>query len=301
MAAIPCSQCGYSAEVPAGFNGWLQCGKCGKPFRVGGSAIAGPVVAMLLWLLLFGIVGGGAYLGVMYFKDRGQVAVVDPTEKIEERPPTQPISPPPTVPAKEDAEAKRLAEEQAKLDAERRRKEEENKQRLEEERRERERKEQQAREEEEKRKKEEQTKLEMEKLLTLKRNPALNTSLEEVEATPDKFAGKFFTIDRVAIKVGGGVDRHKDLNRFTLGVTSERGKYYSRVPLSGLLVSTGDKVGLELQRSLDASEDYYRFKLFGEVRKWQKKGDAARSHPEVHVYKIEIYSRTGRLTKQLEE
>ncbi|MBL8794967.1 MAG: hypothetical protein JNM56_13745 [Planctomycetia bacterium] len=301
MAAIPCSQCGYSAEVPAGFRGWLQCGKCGQPFRVGRSALAGPVVAMFFWLSLFGIVAGGAYLGAMYLKDRGQVAVVEPTDKAEP-PSTQPVSPPPTVPAKDDAEAKRVAEEQAKLDAERRKKEEEDKQqRLDEERRERERKEQQAREEEEKRKKEEQAKLEMEKVLALKRNPALSTSLEEVETTPDKFAGKFFTIDRASIKVSGGVDRHRDLNRFTLGVTSERGKYYSRVPLSGLLISTGDKVGLELQKSLDASEDYYRFKLFGECRKWQKKGDTARSHPEIHVYKIEIYSRTGRLTKLLEE
>lgn len=298
MASIECSQCGYSAELPAGYRGWLKCGKCGKPFRVGGN----PIVAMLLWLSLFVVVGGGAYLAATHFKESGQVAVVDPTGKSAVPSPTEPDGPGPIVPTrKDDAEAKRLAEEQARLAEERRKKEEEERQqRLEEEKRERERKEQQAREEEEKRKKEEQAKLELEKLLALKRNPPLTASLEDVEALPDKFTGKYLSIDRVTIKVNG-IDRHKDLNRFTIGVTSERGKYFSRVPISGLLVSTGDKLGLELQKSIDASEDYYRFKLFCEIRKWQKKGDTTKSYPDVHVYKVEIYSRTGSLTKRLEE
>lgn len=298
MAAIECSQCGYSAELPAGYRGWLKCGKCGKPFRVGG----GPLLAMLLWLLLFGIVGGGSYLAVAFFKENGQVAVVDPTGKSDDSQTTPPAGPAPVEPTrKDDAEAKRLAEEQARLAEERRKKEEEDRQqRLEEEKRERERREQQAREEEEKRKKEEQAKLELEKLLALKRNPPLTASLEDIEATPDKFTGKYLSIDRVTIKVNA-IDRHKDLNRFTIGVTSERGKYFSRVPISGLLVSTGDKLGLELQKSVEASEDYYRFKLFCEVRKWQKKSDATKSYPDVHVYKVEIYSRTGGLTKRLEE
>lgn len=298
MAVIDCSQCGYRAELPAGYRGWLKCGKCGKPFRVGGS----PLLAVALWLLLFGIVGGGSYLGVSLFKERGQVAVVDPTGKSDGRTPTQPEGPSPaTQTRKDDAEAKRQAEEQARLEAERLKKEEaDRQQRLEEEKRERERKEQQAREEEEKRKKEEQAKLELENLLALKRNPPLSASLEDVEAAPDKFTGKYLSIDRVTIKLNA-IDRHKDLNRITLGVTSERGKYFSRVPISGLLISTGDKLGLELQKGIEAGEDYYRFKLFCEIRKWQKKGDAAKSYPDVHVYKVEIYSRTGGLTKRLEE
>src|SRR5262249_44741728 len=154
----------------------------------------------------------------------------------------EPISNEDEAEAKE-AEAKRKADALAQQEEERRRQEAQRKKQEDEklaQKKDQERRAQQALEE--LRRKEEQAKQEAERLLTLRKNSPVAASLEEIEMFPDKYFGQFVSADRVVVKLNA-IEHSKELKRFTLGVTSEQGKYYSRVPLTGLLISTSDKLG----------------------------------------------------------
>jgi hypothetical protein len=122
---------------------------------------------------------------------------------------------------------------------------------------------------------------EQERILAAKKNPQLAATLEEIDKSPDKFYGKILTVDRVVVK-GTAIDRHKDLGRYTLGATTERNNYYSRVPLSGLLLSTTDKLAADLQRKIGTVEPFPRVKLYCEVRKWERRvNEDLKTGPEV--------------------
>jgi flagellar biosynthesis GTPase FlhF len=260
-------------------------------------------VFALGWLLLLVLVGAGSYLGVSLLvnreTDRGTPAPSLPppartsTEPVPEKRPDTPTK-------ADDPDARTKAEEAARREKER---QEADRKKQQEEAQAREKAaqelEQQAREEEKRKQKEEQARIEAEKLLALKRNPPRAVSLETIDRAPDRFYGEFVRIDRVSIKLEA-IEHHKDLGRFTIGVTSELGQYYSRVPLGGLVVSTSDRLGKQMQLHLQRSDEFYRCKLFAEVRRWQKKG-GTQSWPEVYVYRLEAYDRMGQLTKALEE
>ena len=259
--------------------------------------LAKPAV-LLGWLALAVFAGAGSYWTVSKFlTGPGSRPATEAEVVAELRPATKPAEP------EEDAEAAAQAKARAEAAAQKalERKEAERK-KAEDERiaqeQEKERQEQLALAE--KRKQEESAKLEMERLAALKRNPKATASLEDIERSTEKYMGQYLTVDRVILKVGA-VDMHKDLARFTLGVTSEQGKYFSRVPINGLIVSASEKLGKEIQKEITASDDYYRFKLYAEVRQWQKKPGAGTPYPEVYLYRLEAYSRGGKLTKTLAE
>ncbi len=151
---------------------------------------------------------------------------------------------------------------------------------------------------EEQQKKEEKARVAAEKLAALKRNPPV-AALEDIESAPDRYLGQFLLIERANIKLAA-IDRHKELGRYTIGLTSERGSYYSRVPLSGLIVSTGDKVATTMLKQIDGTDNFFRYKLYCEIRKWGKK-ENARTWPEVFIYRLEAFDRMGNLTRVMEE
>jgi hypothetical protein len=308
MPLVVCPACGHRGNTPTNFRGHqLKCSRCGKPFQVEFPETAprrrwlARTVSLVLGLILFLAVGVGSFLAFSYVKDWIEAQRGNEPEQVEEPPPpTEKEKTPDDDEKKAEREAKRKAGEAKRLELERKKKDEEEKQRqLEaEKKKDQERREQEAREEQ--RKKEEEAKREAERLLVLKKNPTVTAMLEDIERAPDKYYGQYLTVKDVAIKPQA-IDRNKDLARFTIGVSSERGKYYSRVPLGGLLVSTGDKIGGILQKTVDESDNYHHFKLYAEIRKWQRKSDPNRDYPEVFIYKIEIYRRSGALYQVLEE
>jgi hypothetical protein len=269
-----------------------------------GRPVAGRLLFLAAWLGLVAVVGGGSYFLVSKFAGLpGKVPGPSDTGRVaEQKPPTIDKDPPePDDPPKKgendlgdktDEEPRREIE---RREAERKKQETE---RLAKEKAEKDWLDKLARDEE-RRKKEDLARQEAERLLALKRNPSLRASLEEIESMPDKYRRQYVRIDPVGIKLNA-VDWHKDLARYTLGVTTEQGKYYSRVPLGGLIVSTSEKVARAMILYHDGTDNFYRFKFFGEIRSWQKK-DSARSWPEVAVYRIEAYDRMGQLTKVLED
>ncbi|OAI47881.1 hypothetical protein AYO44_08595 [Planctomycetaceae bacterium SCGC AG-212-F19] len=254
---------------------------------------------MIAWMILLLIVGAGSYVVVSQFAGRRAA----PTEAAPDAtPPTPTAAEPATTPSThDDVAARKKTEEEARQEAERQRleaqrqKEEEAKRLADQ--KEKERLEQQAREEQ--RKKEEAAKKEAERLLVLKRNPKVTAALEDIAAAPDRFVGQYLIVERANIKLAA-IERHKDLGRFTIGVTSDRGTYFSRVPLGGLVVSTSDKLGTTMQKQIDGTDNFYRFKLYCEIRKWGKK-ENTRTWPEVYIYKAEAYDRMGQLTRVMEE
>ena len=259
---------------------------------------------VFLWLFLGIAVGGITYFAITGFVGLARTRAEASNQALTTEPqPSPPVEEPVEEPAEtKESESKRQAEEAARQEEERLRQEAQRKKQEEDEilaqKKEAERRVEQAREEQ--RRKEEQTKREAERLLAQKKNSPVAASLEEIETFPDKYFGQFVSAERVVIKLSA-IDYSKELKRITIGVTSEQGKYYSRAPLSGLLVSTSEKLGGLLQKHIDGTDDYYRFKLYCEIRKWQKKGDTSRSYPEAFVYRVEAYDRMGKLTKMLEE
>jgi hypothetical protein len=254
---------------------------------------------MIAWMILLVIVGAGSYFVVSQFAGR-RAAQSDPAPIATQPTPTVPE--PPTSPAThDDVAARKKAEEEAQQEADRQRleaqrqKEEEAKRLADQ--KEKELLEQQAREEQ--RKKEEAAKKEAERQQALKRNPKITAALEDIAAAPDRFVGQYVIVERTSIKLAA-IERHKELARFTIGVTSDRGTYFSRVPLSGLIVSTSDKLGATMQKQIDGTDNFYRFKLYCEIRKWGKK-ENSRTWPEVYIYKTEAYDRMGQLTRVMEE
>jgi len=250
------------------------------------------------WLGLAMFAGAGSYWAVSKFLDGppGSAARTEPAPIVEAKPTARDSREEDR--AAREAAAKAKADAEAKLEAERqeaaRKQEEEDRLAKEKE------KERQELALAAKHKQEELDRLDAERLAALKRNPKVTAALEDIERTTEKYLGQYLTIERVMLKIGA-IEMHKDLGRFTLGVTSEQGKYFSRVPLNGLIVSTSEKLGKEIQKEITASDDYYRFKLYGEVRRWQKKAGMGPAYPEVYLYRLEAYSRFGKLTKTLAE
>jgi hypothetical protein len=259
------------------------------------------IVLVLAWVVLLALIVAGSYFAVSKFLGNQRTSKADPTPTASAAPTEAERTAPAVHVTPEDPAARKKAEEEAKLEAERQRLEAERKKqdeaKLLAEQKEKERLDQIA--QEEKRKKEEQARIAAEKLAALKRKPPA-AALEDIETAPDRYLGQFLMVDRVNIKLAA-IDRHKELGKYTIGLTSERGTYYSRVPLNGLIVSTSDKLAMTmLKQIVDKGDDFFRFKMFCEVRKWGKK-ENPRTWPEVYIYRLEAYDRMGNLTRVMEE
>jgi hypothetical protein len=77
----------------------------------------------------------------------------------------------------------------------------------------------------------------------------LSITAEELNNYPERYYGKYVCLPGVAIS-GGHIERNKDINRFTLGISSARGKYFSGVIFQDLFFSTSDKIGNQLLSEL---------------------------------------------------
>ncbi|MBY0521882.1 MAG: hypothetical protein K2R98_00700 [Gemmataceae bacterium] len=321
MIAITCPRCGLSREVPETYQGKpVKCPRCaficGVPSSQPSKSLPLPKLEQKPKVLPrrrpIGLAIGiaVAFVGIAtasYF-----VFLVD------EKPPEKPDEPKPVAkvvskksndeptafdtrsqedPAKKKEEdlKKKEADRLAKEAAERARKEEER--RALEEKKERERHEQLAREEKER--KEKLAKEEAARLLFEKRNPKLAASLEEVDTAPDKFNGKRLYFDDVRLKFSA-IDKVKDINRYTLGVTSSRGKYFSRVPLGSLFFSASDQMVRDIQKEEALFEQFPKVRLYCEMQMFERK-TGSRPLPEGRIFKIEIYNRVGNVVRTWEE
>src|SRR5262249_7549224 len=123
----------------------------------------------------------------------------------------------------------------------------------------------------------------------------LSATLEEVDTAPDKFFGKRLYFDDVRLKFSA-IDKVKDLGRFTLGVTSTRGKYFSRVPLGSLFFSASDQLVKDMQKDEALFEKLPRVRLYVEGQTFEKKA-GARALPEGKIFKVEIYNRVGNVVR----
>jgi hypothetical protein len=257
------------------------------------------VVLVLAWVVLLALIAVGSYIAVSKLVSSLRAPKSEPTSAAAPTEPERPVPTEPTIP--DDTAAKKKAEEEARQEAERQRLEAERK-KQEEAKRLAEQKEKDRLDkiaQEAQRKKEEQERIAAEKLAKLKRNPSA-AALEDVESAPDRYLGQFLVFDRVSIKLAT-MDRHKELGRYTIAVTSQRGTVYSRVPLGGLVVSTSDKVAmLMLKQIVGNADDFFRFKLYCEIRQWGKK-DGTRTWPEVFIYRLEAYDNMGNMTRVMEE
>ena len=256
---------------------------------------------MLAWVVLLVFVGAGSYLVVSQVVGSRRSATTEPAPTATQPAATEP-EPVAPLPTNDDAErARKKAEEEPKKEAERHRLESQREKEAEEKRlaeqKEKDRLDQLAREEQAK--KEAAARKEAERIAALKRNPGTTAALEDIAAAPDRFLGKYLTVERASIKLAA-IEKHKELGKFTVGVTSERGTYYSRVPLGGLILSTSDKVGFLMQKQIDGTDNFYRFKLYCEIGKWGKK-ETAKTWPEVYIYRVEAYNRMGQLQAVMEE
>lgn len=324
MALIPCPRCSLRCEAPDVCEGYgLKCPRCGYQFKIPRMRIPQPpparpksvsppqhkrlLLAGIAAVLTVAAIGTATYF--VFFNG-------SPEDKPEASPQlTQgPLDTRSADDVDREARAKKKQDETlaAKLKAEELAKKKEEAARLarEEERRrkaeekrileaklEREREERLAREEKER--KEKLAKEEAAKLLFEKRNPKLSATVEEVDASPDKFIGKRLFFDDVKIKATA-IEKSKELDRYTVGVTSTKGRYYSRVVLGGLFFSTSDAVAAELLKELNTLDGFYKLRLFCEVRQYEKKG-GGKLLPEGYIFKIEIYNALGRLTHKWEE
>lgn len=200
--------------------------------------------------------------------------------------------------ARDKAEAlakKQQEEEKARADKERLQKEAD--QRALAEKKERERQERLAREEKER--KEREAKEEAARLLFEKRNPKLTATPDEVDSAPEKFFGKRLYFDNVRLKAEA-IKKPKDLEVYTLGVTSKAGKYYSPVVLGSIFFSAENQLVQAVQKEWDLIEMFPRVRLYCEIRPYAKK-PGAKEVPQAHIFKLQIYNTQGSLVKTWEE
>jgi len=322
MMPIACPRCHVRSEVPDEFKGRsVTCPRCAFQFTVAPPpskkmprpllpAAAPrkrsrlPVVAVLGILALIGI-GTAAYF-VFMVEEKPEAttekavaqgpqethAADDPDRLVREKK------------AQDDLTAKQRADELAKKkETERLAKEAEDRRRKEaearalEEKLERERQEKIAREEKEK--KERLAKEEAARILFEKRNPKLTATLEEVDKGPDKFMSKRLYFDDVRLKFSA-IDKAKDMDRFTLGVTSTRGTYFSRVPFNSLFFSASDRMIADIRKDEATFDQFPKVRLYCEMQTYEKKA-GARPLPEARIFKIEAYNKVGNVVQTWEE
>jgi len=166
------------------------------------------------------------------------------------------------------------------------------------EKKERERQERLAREEKER--KEREAKEEAARIRFEKFNPKLTATPEEVDGAPDKFFGKRLYFDNVRLKGGEAIRKPKDLEEYTLGVTSKAGKYYSPVVLGSIFFSADNQLTQSVQKEWDLIDMFPRVRLYCEIRSYEKK-PGAKPVPQAHVFKVQIYNSQGSLVKTWEE
>jgi hypothetical protein len=133
--------------------------------------------------------------------------------------------------------------------------------------------------------------------LTERKNPK-TASLEEVNNYPDRYYGKVVYFDNVKIS-GSDIEKKKELNRFTLGIESARGKYFSGIIVDHLFFTTNDRIANALLASLRNDEQFFHVKLFCEIRK--NEADDSHAIPEAYVYRIEVFNRAGERGRTIEE
>ncbi|MGE3806460.1 MAG: hypothetical protein AB7K24_17465 [Gemmataceae bacterium] len=142
---------------------------------------------------------------------------------------------------------------------------------------------------------EEQAKLD---LFMKRRNPQLTAKLEEVAGSLESYEGKLLYLDGVKI-IGKSVEKLKDADRFTLSAISQNGTYYSRMPNAGLVLSTSAGIAGALPAHVNGDGLIANIRIYGEIRKWDQKG-AKKPTPEVHIYRIDLFTAGGDLSKILE-
>jgi len=298
MAAIQCPKCGLQKDVPDEFRGRpVKCPKCATEFRIPGTR---GLVFLLAYMAVFVALGGLSYV-CFHFLTREHGAAIpseqarngdNPGQTDEERQAKE-------EQRRQELAARTKAQEQTRLDEER--KAEEARKKAEEEKlaQERQRQEKLAREEQER--KEKLAREEQERRVAARKDPKLTPTLDEVDRAPDTFFGQCVVFDRVKVK-SGSIEKHKEVGRFTVGVAAMRGdKFFSRVPLNSLFFSTSDRIGNDLLNALLSSDDFYRLKLYCEIRKFDKKWPPAKLLPEAYIYKVEAYNLMGQLRKTFEE
>jgi hypothetical protein len=196
---------------------------------------------------------------------------------------------------KAEALARKQQEEQARAEKERLQKEAD--QRALAENKERERQERLVREEKER--KEREAKEEAARVLFEKRNPKLTATPEEVDGDPEKFFGKRLYFDNVRLKADA-IKKPKDMEVYTLGVTSKGNKYYSPVVLASIFFSADNHLVQAVQKEWDLVEMFPRVRLYCEIRSYEKK-PGAKPLPQAHIFKLQIYNTQGSLVKTWEE
>lgn len=304
MIDIRCSQCGRSGQVPEKYQGRsVKCGKCGTSIPVAAPPASKRWLLLVpIYLLLLGGAGTGAYFIIaprLVSKETPSAS-----EPIAAVPETRPKVDPPSVREKqareetERAARKKAEEEMARQRAEaekieaRRRQEEEAKKALE-------AKLERERQEKERAEAARQAKEEQARLLLERRNPKLTAQPEDVDRAPETFYGKRLYLDRVKFKEGGSIDKVKDLKRFTIGIISFKGKYFSKVPFSGLFFSVPDKLAaILIEKSVDWETANY-LRVYCEIDKCQR--PSGKVLPEGRIFKVEVYGKTGNLLHTWEE
>lgn len=282
MPTFHCPRCEIRKDVGAELAGkTVRCPRCGDMIAIGPRR-------RVWWLALLGLVALGA--GGGYFLTRpqpseepGDLAPVADAAAAERQAEVE----------RQQAEAAQLARQRQQLEADRKQLAEE-RQQLESDRA------AVAKQREDVAResallKESLARLEAERLQAARRQPGLVATLEDIDRAPEKFMGKLLVIEDALIHTDR-IEKHADLGRVTLGVTSRAGKHFSRVPLNGLLISTSEKLAADIGKTPMSG----RVRLFGEVRTWSRKG-SDRSYPEVHVYRIEVPGSLGGVGHSLEE
>jgi hypothetical protein len=271
-----------------------------RPARRWPMAIAG---------LLIVAAAGGTAAYFIFFQERN-------AEVTEAKPASEPVKPPSIDTAAEAARLaaeKKAAEEKAVRDqaaelarqkeAERKAREEKERLRKEEDKRaleekkERERQERLAREEKER--KEREVKEEAERRHAEKFNPKLAATVEEVDSAPENFFGKRLYFDNVRLKESA-IDKAKDMDLFTLGVTSKAGKYYSRVVLGNVFFTADSRLIADIKKEWFRFEEFPRVRLYCEIRSYEKKA-GSKPIPQAHIFKFEVFTAAGTSVKSWEE
>jgi hypothetical protein len=334
---IECPLCGFHKEVAPTFGGKeVKCPHCETKFTVpfpqvttmeaagnprpklagsaNGKSAPRPTAprksrrALIVVVLVLALAAGGTAAYVGFFAEHQQ-------ENAEAAPPA--VASKPTVDlhapdthvatekkaaddkvARERAEALAKIQVEAKAKAEKERLQKEAEQRALEEKKERERQERLAREEKER--KEREAKEEAARIHFEKFNPKLTATPEEVDGGPDKFFGKRLYFDNVRLKGGEAIRKPKDLEEYTLGVTSKASKYYSPVVLGSLFFSVDNSLIQSLQKEWDLIDMFPRARIYCEIRSYEKK-PGAKPIPQAHIFKVQIYNSSGSLVKTWEE
>jgi hypothetical protein len=294
MPVIRCPMCGNGGEISSlPRNGMLKCRNCGTAFPIRRPRRLPPLLLLIGAMVL---VGGGVYLAVRAMTlhlDREETALADggDSRKVGS---TGPAADSSATPKSSADDRRKIEEEERALEAKRRTLQTE-KQSLE--------KEQSQLEQQLKQLRQQKAQLAREqaelRAATERRNPTTTAKIEEIAKVPELHYGQFLYLDGAKVSTKT-VEKYKELDRFTVSVYSATGIHYSRVPVAGLFFSITDTIAAALPMHANADGLLSKVRLYCEVRKWERKASPGKSVPEMHIYRIDIFTLTGELAKTLE-